>query len=58
MHNLVERHKQPVINVRAPILLACVCTYLLFSSAILMAKDPSHCTCVFLPAPLSLALRS
>lgn len=55
MHNPVERQKQPAMNVRAPILLACVCTYLLFASAILMAKDPSHCTCVFLPASLSLA---
>lgn len=58
MHDPAERKKEAVINVRAHTLLACVCTYLLFSSALLMTKDRSRCTCVFLRASLFLDLRS
>lgn len=57
MHDPVEKKKDPVINMCAHILMVCVGTYLLFSSAILMAKGRSHCSCVFLsfsPHPFSL----
>lgn len=38
-------------NERGCIFLSCGCTYLLFSSAILMTTDCARCTCVFLPFP-------